>query len=341
MHKVFKKHYEVFLKRSFNDKEAVPNFYTHINTFKRNLDIKDGDILHRFPKKELRYFARSECPIERLQDKRGVNPDDIIHASKRIRFYLNIPENFVCSRCTKRESCNLRDIVPRSKNTSVSDLLIMMNGLYDYQGFLYNEEETKDKEKNSVKEASGEEELDEAAAEGLENESDQDDSEGPSKLSEDNTQEASEGNDSNVEEKIEDRYSYKTYDSALKLVDTLYPIFQDIDARKGFGCKQYINTYIGENKKLHGLRSEELEFNDLSDEDEGNNRFDARNKAKRRDFDAQGDGNKEFGYGGKKREFRNQERGDRDFRPQEGRNAEYGSRKFDNRDNRDSQGSGI
>ena len=143
MHKLFKKHYEVFFQRAFRHNEAIETIHSHIAKFKRNKDFKDGEILHRFPKKELRYFVRSECPTERLPDKKEIKSYEVIKSSKRLRNFLNIPEHFTCSRCTKRDTCKFRDIVPPSKNTSVSDLLVVLNGLHNYESVVYEDKTPK------------------------------------------------------------------------------------------------------------------------------------------------------------------------------------------------------
>ena len=284
MYKIFRKHYEVFFRRAFHNKEATENFYQEINKFKRNKDFKDGEILHRFPKKELRYFLRSECPTERHQNQKGVKNYEIIKASKRLRYFANIPENFVCTRCSKRETCKFRDLLPKSKETSVSDLLIVTNGLYDYQNKLYGA----GKAQEQKKENENEHELNNEKLEDVEENEDEDEDEETlsedknafeesEDLTEDDEDEASEETQE-LNQDIHDRYSYKTYESAIKVIDSLYPVVEDINYRKGFGCKQFINSYIGENKKLGKLRQdvEEGESEDEGFEDSPN-----RNKNKR------------------------------------------------------------
>jgi len=242
MHRIFKKHYEIFVQRVFNSKDAAENFYNEISKFQRNKDLRDGEILHRFAKKELRYFLRAECPTEKLPEKKGVKSYEIIKSAKRLRYFMNISENFVCTRCSKRETCKFRDILPKSKETSVSDLLIVVNGLFDYRNQVYSEFESQEAEKKNQ----GEE--DHINEEEEEEEHDQDNQ----KISEDQPQ---------------DRYIYKTYDSAIKLIDTLYPIMDDLNFRKGYGSKQYINAYIEENKNLHKNRNED-NFDDSDQEED-------------------------------------------------------------------------
>jgi len=219
MHRIFKKHWEIFVQRAFNSKDAVKNFYNEISKFQRNKDIQDGTILHRFPKKELRYFLRAECPTEKPPEKKAVKSYEVIKSAKRLRYFMGISENFVCTRCSKRDTCKFRDTLPKHKETSLSDLLIVMNGVYDYRNQLYSGVE--DQKEENIHEN---EELDE-----------------------ENIPEISEN-------QPQDRYIYKTYDSAIKLIDTLYPVVDDLNLRKGYGSKQYINTYIEENKNLHKNR---------------------------------------------------------------------------------------
>ena len=271
MHKLFKKHYEVFFQRAFRMKDTTDKIHSEINKFKRNNDFKDGEILHRFSKKELRYFVRSECPTERLPGKKEIKSYEVIKAAKRLRNFMNIPEHFVCSRCTKRDTCKFKDIIPPSKNTSVSDLLVMMNGLHNYESVVYQEKDAKKAEAAGAEEdelfEGDDQDVGAAAREELLAELEENEEED---LEEDEKDiEESEGEEEDEAEpavELQDRYSHKTWDSALKLVDTLYPVVEDIRYRKGSGCKQYISTYISENKKLVGAKNQALE--ESGDEDE-------------------------------------------------------------------------
>ena len=219
MHRIFKKHWEIFVQRAFNSKDAVKNFYNEMGKFQRNKDLQDGTILHRFPKKELRYFLRAECPTEKPHDKKGIKSYEVIKSAKRLRNFMGISENFVCTRCSKRDTCKFRDTLPKNKETSISDLLIVMNGVYDYRNHLYGGVEEQKEENAGENEEFDEEKVPEVSG-----------------------------------DQPQDRYIYKTYDSAVKLIDTLYPVVDDLNMRKGYGSKQYINTYIEENKNLHKNR---------------------------------------------------------------------------------------
>ena len=248
MHRIFKKHYEIFVQRVFNSKDAAQNFYNEISKFQRNKDLHDGEILHRFPKKELRYFLRAECPTEKLPEKKGVKGYEIIKSAKRLRYFMGIPENFVCTRCSKRDTCKFRDILPKSKETSVSDLLIVVNGVYDYRNQLYGESEAQEREKKTHEETLDDEE-------------------------DINQQEEDKEGQEESEDQPEDRYIYKTYDSAIKVIDSLYPVMDDLNFRKGYGCKQYINAYIEENKNLRKGRNENNFDDSDQEEDFGHQKF--------------------------------------------------------------------
>lgn len=92
MSKLFKTSFEHFAKGNFELKGDMNHLRAQLNNFKKNNDFTDYNILHRFPKKELKYFLRVHCPTESAQNSVTVAPKEIIEAGKRLRNVLNLPE---------------------------------------------------------------------------------------------------------------------------------------------------------------------------------------------------------------------------------------------------------
>jgi hypothetical protein len=236
MSRLFKKHFEYLLKRQFDIKDNKTGTIAAINEYRQQNDINNGAILNRFAKKELKHLVRIECPTEAAMPDEAHKPHEIIKASKRLRYYLNVREDLVCSKCSKREKCKFRDQIPEEKKSSASDLLIFANGLYSFQNNFNNEgsEHSEGKVPNLISDA-------------IEGKI------GSQKASDDNSnshETSNPTNQSNLEE-LKQRYSYKVYLGALKVTDTLFVVVDDMMNRQGIASKAFMNLYTGESNKAY------------------------------------------------------------------------------------------
>jgi len=260
MSKIFRKHFEAWANRTFKLERKMDQLTSKLSNFKTHKNFTDELILHRFPRKELRYFLRLECPTERDPEVRGIKDYEIIKAAKRLRYTMNIPESFVCKSCTKREKCKFRDQLPPKKGTSVHDLLLVTTGLYNYNKLVYPDEKTQVNENEENEEA-------------VENEN-----EAEENLEQEELSEKEDGNESDQENiQLKDRYTFKMWTSATIVLDTLYPVMEDILQNKAINSREFINAYVAARKEniaqkrgdiIEGSEDEEADVEAESDAEE-------------------------------------------------------------------------
>ena len=270
MAKLFRKYFENFAKANFETKGDMNHLRHQLNTFKKKHDFADYEILQRFPRKELKYFLRLECPTESMEGSISLSSKEVIDAGKRLRYAVDIPENFVCYRCSKKSTCNKKDLLPKKKKASVHDLLMYMDGLYNYSNMVEKKNEASKKEAQrqaekvtASEEFSGvrvqQEEGEEAEESVLSEEDLEDDIEEFSEDMEEQEEFKVENNPVSKGKEIEDRYNFKAYLSAMKVIDSLNPILNDLKYHNATEAKLFVNMFREEQKvmKEHAIAEQE------------------------------------------------------------------------------------
>ncbi|EWS70979.1 hypothetical protein TTHERM_000920829 (macronuclear) [Tetrahymena thermophila SB210] len=200
----------------------------HLFKFRKEYEIRDPDVIQRFPKKELKSFIKIECPIN--TSDQNLKEQEVQQSLKRLRALNGVKEDLVCQNCSKKETCKVINFVPEinenSAKTSMSDLLTSMY-------YFAVEQENKGQ---------------------VQVETDQD------KIEQDIQDSKSGKNKKNQKEKADisiQKYRdcqnessfYKSCSSANKLTDTMHLLLDDLYNNLGIETKKFVNEYIEEERR--------------------------------------------------------------------------------------------
>ncbi|KAL4429333.1 hypothetical protein ABPG74_002319 [Tetrahymena malaccensis] len=200
----------------------------HLYKFRKEYEIRDPDVISRFPKKELKSFIKIECPIS--TNDPNLKEQEVQQSLKRLRALNGVKEDLVCENCSKKETCKVINFVPEinenSAKTGLSDLLTSMY-------YFAVEQENKGQ---------------------VQIETDQD------KIEQDIQDSKSGKNKKNQKEKADisiQKYRdcqnessfYKSCSSANKLTDTMHVLLDDIYNNLGIETKKIVNEYIEEERR--------------------------------------------------------------------------------------------
>ncbi|KAL4471222.1 hypothetical protein ABPG72_007589 [Tetrahymena utriculariae] len=200
----------------------------HLYKFRKEFEIRDPDVIQRFPKKELKSFIKIECPIN--TNDQNLKEQEVQQSLKRLRALNGVKEDLVCQNCSKKETCKVINFVPElNENTAKTSMSDLLTSMY----YFAVEQESKGVAQVETDQDKIEQDI-------------KDSKEGKNKK---NQKEKADISVQKYRDCQNESSFYKSCSSANKLTDTMHLLLDDIYNNLGIETKKFVNEFIEEERR--------------------------------------------------------------------------------------------